>query len=342
MANTRKRFGWWKAGVAVVAVVGLAAATYAVLTAFVFSGCVDIADAKSYTITKLKHDMSPTAVSPNGEYIVGQGDMEANEFVLWHDGEYAKIKKPQAAPSDPIPVAVNDSGTVVVNYGGIDSGRAEVWTYDGAEFQQLKGPGERAHAEAINADGVIVGDGSLTDEGSGPLKWEAGESQARALELPDEIDSDYGLATDVSDDGVVIGTIADDSWLWDESGKGRRLAQSSADIPPPPPTITGDWAVAGNRKWNLAEDREYPQVDERSVWNAIDACGRMYGVDRDVTGDAVVHDTKLRKLPALDKTVDEHYPDVPEDPMGEVYEVSHDGSVLIGESKGWKVIWTYS
>jgi uncharacterized membrane protein len=162
----------------------------------------------SCTLEKLPvPDNEPMALvsggDPTGRYLVGRSYPGGGRYqaVIWHDGKVKKVMLPgdlEESLQD-----VNSAGTAV---GWSYQGKSEKDTgpvpYVYADGKVSKLPGaERGSALAINDAGAIVGD----DNNKTPLVWPS--ATKRPIRLPLPAGASGGEASDIDEDGTVVGNV---------------------------------------------------------------------------------------------------------------------------------------
>jgi uncharacterized membrane protein len=113
-------------------------------------------------------------------------------------------------PSETVPVAINDSGTVVGTTRGLDQQAARAWVWDAAAgTRPLVADGAPAFApRAINGAGVVAGTMGDGPQASVAALWDPATGTATALPRPEGRST--AVAEDVNDAGVVVGWTAGD------------------------------------------------------------------------------------------------------------------------------------
>jgi uncharacterized membrane protein len=181
---------------------------------------------------------SVIAVDATGRYVVGafyEGVSADPAVVLWHDGT------PQVlAMGTPLygVQAVNSAGVVA----GTDTGKQRAVRYRDGQVKLLPlPPGAVAtSATAVNSRGDIVGDGHFADGSWKALLWPANGASPTVLAAP----LNEAHATGISDDGTVVGYLADGEqpYLWRPNGHGEPLPVPGGQRRGKAAGIQGDWA----------------------------------------------------------------------------------------------------
>ncbi|HWS32022.1 MAG TPA: hypothetical protein VN408_04680 [Actinoplanes sp.] len=167
-----------------------------------------------------------TAGDPSGRHHAGRLYDAAENVIIWTNGKIdAKVRMPgkDASIGD-----INRSGIgVATSYHGSTE---QAYVYRDGEFTVLDGTGTRAFA--INDAGVIVG-GIGDFQNQAPVRWNTAGAKLERLPVPDEYP--FGMATDIAEDGTVLGAVGDGrftatAYLWLPDGTGKEL---------PLPTVNG-------------------------------------------------------------------------------------------------------
>lgn len=162
----------------------------------------------------LWYNLLPTAISSNGQVVVGSGDkvfrlcddITRSQAFIWHvDGSLAALDPADCTdglPDESRANAVNDDGTVVV---GSRLNRAFRWTASGGFT--IIGPAG-SDAISVSADGVKV----LVSSALGLSVTDGGGSPVLVSDDPD-------LSAVISGDGnVVAGNGPKGGWVWTQNG----------------------------------------------------------------------------------------------------------------------------
>ncbi|MGP4014715.1 hypothetical protein [Saccharopolyspora sp. 5N708] len=192
--------------------------------------------------------------SPDGVSLVGASNDggSGGAAVIWRDGEVAEIV--EGAPG--ALVDVNSSG-VAVGDSVDDQQNHHPWIHQGGEVRELTGEGT---PWAVGEDERIVGS-RLKPTPNGPpvavpAVWEPGANDPVDLPMPGE---QTGRASDISADGTIVGTVAQDAYVWRPDGTHGPLKRPDG-IPAAEGVsasrIGGPWVVgwtmsAGVVRWNL-------------------------------------------------------------------------------------------
>lgn len=169
-----------------------------------------------------------TGADPTGRYIVGRTYPRQGEYqaVIWHDGAGRTVPLPgdlEESLTD-----VNSTGTAVGwSYaGGEGDARPVPYVYRDGEVSRLPGV-ESGSAYAVNDDGAIVG----ADDDGHALLWSS--ATARPTRLPVPAGAAEARASDIDDDGTVVGAIGHDRpYVWFPDGTHRQLALPTLDGKP--------------------------------------------------------------------------------------------------------------
>jgi uncharacterized membrane protein len=164
---------------------------------------------------------------PTGRWIVGRSYPKGDSYqaIIWHDGTPTKVPLP--GDSEEMLEDVNSAGTAV---GWSYEGAGPVpYVYRDGTVSGLPGA-DHGSAVAINDAGAIAG-----DAGGAPVVWPSATSAPSVLPLPSGAST--GSATDIDEDGTVVGNIDDDRpYVWFADGTHREL---------PLPTLDGAPAAIG-------------------------------------------------------------------------------------------------
>jgi len=198
-------------------------------------------------------DMDPTGryivgsygppVGPNGEWSPSDGATGQALPVRWDDGVGRVIPIAGEDINSVFVSGVNQQGAVV---GGLRrNGSSAAWvSLDGTTWSLLPTPPgyDEASAIGISDNNEIVG---YVDEGTAPAPavWSAGPGDrwtARVIDVPDGV---AGMALAITHDGLLVGILRGEPYVWDADGTARAL--------PLPDGLTwgdvvdarGDWAV---------------------------------------------------------------------------------------------------
>jgi hypothetical protein len=148
-----------------------------------------------------------TAGDPTGRYLAGMDgpiDGPSNDGILWTDGH--PVTFPIAG--DHVDVTDVSSTGAVIGDRGTAHGRVG-WIWTGGRIADLTGP--NTIPRAINGHGEIVGyvtqDPNAQVLRSTPIVWRSPTATARTLPLPQGYSG--GQATDVDEDGTILGRVTD-------------------------------------------------------------------------------------------------------------------------------------
>jgi uncharacterized membrane protein len=333
------------AAVAVATSVSLAMADHAVVD---YSGTNAMAKS-SCKITALdgpkgNKEGSVEAVSPSGEYLVGEADGKTG---VWHDDEFTALGKADLSAVD-----VNDDG-VVAGSGDDGSDREGPWVWSDGKFTNLEPPKGATNAKAnvtgISADGDVIGNaGTYVDDQSqtaDPLLWKMGETKPAKLKKTKKEAS----ANDISADGTIVGSQQNGEngtvvpWVWKGDGAGKRLPKIPGDDGDDleATKISGDFVTARGGDdftdtyvWNLSDGTSSKKPFTMTDPTGVSDTGKLvYGaLIADIESDwdtsyAVIETAKgIEQLPLL---VDEE--DLGNNTNG-VMSASQDGSLLAGDA----------
>ena len=175
-----------------------------------------------------------TGADPTGRIIVGRaylgdGDKQA---LMWRDG---KVQKLPLVGGDPSLNDVTTGGTAVgFEFGPGEEGQFPVVYRDGTVKRLTGGKGE---ANGINEAGAIAGVLGESVRDVVPARWAGPDRQPERLPLP-AYDS-FGRATDIDEDGTVVGYLGDQEtpYVWFPDGEHRPL---------PLPTVDGKTPIGGD------------------------------------------------------------------------------------------------
>jgi hypothetical protein len=144
-----------------------------------------------------------TGADPTGRFIVGRtypnGHNGVYPILMWDNGKPSRIVLPGA---DQLLSDVTTTG-VAVGSGWGDKGPRS-YIYRDGKVSLLPAAGS-SQAEAINDAGQIVGSRDEGAAGSKPVIWR--DSSAQPVDLPLPASKSTGQATDIDENGTVIGTV---------------------------------------------------------------------------------------------------------------------------------------
>ncbi|GAA2884552.1 hypothetical protein Acy02nite_17770 [Actinoplanes cyaneus] len=154
---------------------------------------------------------------PTGKFFVGRSYPKAGGYqaVIWHNGVAEEVPLP--GDEEELLHDVNTSGTAV-GWSYIGENTPMPFVFRDGKVTQLPGVSSGS-AYAINRDGKIVG-----DDGAHPLLWSS--PSAGPTQLPVPAGTQTAIATDIDDDGTVIGTLDNKVpyvWLPDGTHHALRL-----------------------------------------------------------------------------------------------------------------------
>jgi hypothetical protein len=275
---------------------------------------------------------------PSGRYFVGRSyPKDGYQAVIWHNGVGAEVPLPGDREEEL--TDVNASGTAVGwSYDNDDS---VPFVYHDGKVSQLSGVTHGA-AAAINGSGAIVG-----DDGAHPVFWSSPTAEARLLPVP--AGSGPAEASDIDEDGTVVGTIDNKTpyvWLPDGSHHALKLPDLGGDpLEGRVRNISGGWVTgvvneAGPDK--AASGRNKAAGQAKAVrWNV--RTGEVVVVDQlDKYADAVNPlgwqvgiGTQGRPVLVAGKTTVQ-LPGIADHPAGNLTDIpatlSNDGHVIGGQS----------
>ncbi|MEH1127155.1 hypothetical protein [Micromonospora sp. CPCC 206061] len=217
-----------------------------------------------------------TGIDPTGRYVVGRSQSAdgKSHVIMWDDGTPQQIPVPG---SDQRLVDVNAAGEAVGS--SFQGGKEVPWVYRDGKLNRLGGSAGTVPV-AINQAGRIAGYRNVSSDRAVPVVWQAWNEEPVDLPLPGE--ASKGYASDVADDGTVVGTVylagdnpaGERGYLWPTSGSASTL---------PLPTVEGVQAK-GFHALTLTDER-------RDDAGRLEA-GRVTGsVARKVPGQKeLVHD----------------------------------------------------
>lgn len=287
-----------------------------------------------------------TSVDPDGEYVAGRTYPEFQEsfaeyrVVVWHNDDIIEVEVPG---SDQSMKAINRHGdgigTTYLN------DEAVSFTYIDGDVSVFEDDPD-IQLWDINDDGVIVGERGESDGNySGvPLVWYSNDSDPVELKLPD--DSTHGIARAVSDNGMIVGTVAlSKDWsnaipyMWDAQGNGMPLSMEGAlpDSWVAIEGVAGNWAYGTLRepleevdnndddqldhrvsfaKWNL-ESHDI-EVDDKTFGDYLNQHGWIAGGGILGTEPYLLVDGEKVTLPGFDLNIDldDEFPEYHHGPNG--------------------------
>ena len=168
-----------------------------------------------------------TGADPTGRFIVGRTYPDDHQgsypILIWDNGKPSRIVLPGADQ------ALNDVTTtgVAVGSGWGDDGPVS-YIYRDGKVSPLPATGS-SQAEAINDAGQIVGSRERGEAGTQPVIWSSSSAQPVDLPLPGP--KSTGQATDIDEDGTVVGTV------W-ENPTPKDLAAPKDPVATPTPGMT--------------------------------------------------------------------------------------------------------
>jgi hypothetical protein len=145
-----------------------------------------------------------TGADPTGRFIVGR-TYPANDhsgaypILMWDNGKPSRIVLPGA---DQVLSDVTTTGVAVGSGWGDNGPRSYI--YRDGKVSLLRAAGS-SQAMAINDAGQIVGSQDVGAAGSKPVIWR--DSSAQPVDLPLPASKSTGHATDIDENGTVIGTV---------------------------------------------------------------------------------------------------------------------------------------
>ncbi|AEV81552.1 hypothetical protein ACWT_0539 [Actinoplanes sp. SE50] len=288
-----------------------------------------------------------------GRYLVGRSYPKENEWqpVIWQDG---------AASTVPIPgtfekqlADVNASG-VAVGWGFSSKTTSLPYVFGNGQVTRLPGV-TGGQALAINDRGAIVG-----DDGSRPVLWRSATAQPTRLPVPPG--TTHAQATDIDQDGTVVGTIDDRiPYVWLPDGTHHPLSLPDLDGEPVEGRafhISGGWVsgvvntrgaaagLAAERgeirvvRWNLRTGAATPVTAFDKRADAINAQGWQTGIAAGGGGAVLVADGTTLPLSGLAPAGDDRLAVI-------ANAVSYDGRTVAGQADDaagriQPVVWTCS
>ncbi|MEJ3745972.1 hypothetical protein WEI85_22105 [Actinomycetes bacterium KLBMP 9797] len=287
-----------------------------------------------------------TGGDPSGRYVVGRSYPDSSQtprILIWENG---KVTAVAMEGQDQALRDVNSAGAAVgYSFVGDDEAlRTAAWVYRDGKMSRLAG--DNAEAHAINEDGVIVGvvDGK-------PALWRTPTSEPTLLKTPGA--GWIGQATDIDDDGTVVGrlakgeTEAEAGYLWRPGGALEKLPVPAVDGKQATEYTASSirngwvagWALLGERssgkrdaaagkpagggeirapRWNLRTGA----VDTPDGIRMVEGINRHGWVVGEASGPVLLADGRTVQLPTLGH--DDTIPSI-------VYTVSDDGRTLAGQ-----------
>ena len=226
-----------------------------------------------------------TAADPSGRYQVAQAltSLGQTSVGIWRNGAGSTLITPDEGYIEPLDVNVRAE---VVGFSYTSSSPIRGWRYQGGQQVTLEPPAgyDTSHAEAINAAGEVAGRadaGSLTSARA--VAWTSG-NVVRLLPLPDGFTA--AQATDIDDDGVVVGfaTGYDGGMetkrqpvVWPVEGGYRLLPTSTTDGWASVASVRNGIAVGEDNgfavSWTLANDTRTVLSTESSTATDVNAGG---------------------------------------------------------------------
>lgn len=256
-----------------------------------------------------------TAADPTGRYIAGRGypkDPLANLDrypVVWEDGVPRAVDIPGIDQSVTDLISTGDG--VAIGYDE-QSWAGQAFRYSRGTVTGLPELGE-VFRLAINERGDIAGT-HHTPEGVRPFVVRAAGPSAAPVDLPLPVGTSHGEATDIDEDGTVVGFVgdatgADRAYRWTPEGAGRNLlvpagtGKDSRAL-----VVRGGWVagwVAGNNpgeflalRWQLStrDVQAFPRLFTAAA--GVNADGWLTGTDQQGRALLVAGDGDL-SLPGL-------------------------------------------
>lgn len=119
-------------------------------------------------------------------------------------------------------LAINASGQVTgQSYTADGKLHAFITDADGLNMRDLNVPSYRSSGFGINASGQVVGRAELADGSVHAFVTDADAQNPRLLELPNGIE---GYASAINDDGIITGSVSEDSFVSDAQGNIRLIS----------------------------------------------------------------------------------------------------------------------
>ncbi|HLL69547.1 MAG TPA: hypothetical protein VK453_28080 [Micromonosporaceae bacterium] len=182
-----------------------------------------------------------TGVDPTGRYLAGAlgqvDDANPGRALLWTDGQLSVLAPPGTSAEA---VAVNSAGVVVGK--SLRAGRSFGWVYRNGTYSELAPPsGLVAVPVAINERGDIAGWAWAAGDGNETAVVWAADRPATARRLTA---AGPAIASDIADDGTVVGTLGDGTrpYVWAPDGTGRPLAGPDSQSTGKVLAVAGPWA----------------------------------------------------------------------------------------------------
>jgi uncharacterized membrane protein len=277
---------------------------------------------------------------PAGKYFVGSDRpvVGGKQGAIWHDGVATEVPLP--GNSDKLLTDVNASGTAV-GWSYATASTPVPYVYSGGKVSQLPGV-QNGQALAINSRGQIVG--VAADE---PVLWKSATAEPTPLPLPAGAES--GQASDIDEDGTVIGTVDNKvPYVWLPNGTHHALKLPDLDGKPAEGRathirdgwVTGNANDAGGGKaaglktktegkskvvrWNLRSGQVQIVDAIDKMADAINAQGWQTGIAKQGGATLYAGNTEV-VLPGLAPNPQDHYAHI-------ANTLSDDGRTVAGQS----------
>ena len=233
-----------------------------------------------------------TATDPSGRYQVAQTltSLDRLEVAIWHNGAGSILIKPALGYIEPLDVNVRAE---VVGYAYTSFSPIRGWRFRDGERITLHPPAGlgSSTAVAINAAGEVAGYAENASSARA-IAWTAG-NVVRLLPLPDGFTA--AQATDIDDDGVVVGfASAEDEQgmtskrqpvVWPVAGGYRLLPTSDANGWASVEAVRNGIAVGDDNgtavSWNLTNDARTVLSTEPARATDVNAGGDVAVVKQD-------------------------------------------------------------
>jgi uncharacterized membrane protein len=281
-----------------------------------------------------------SGADPTGKYFVGRSYPTGGGYqgVIWHDGVGTEVPLPGS--SEEQLADVNASGTAV-GWSYLTENTPTPFVYHDGKVTQLPSV-QNGQALAINNRGQIVG--VAADE---PVLWKSATAEPTPLPLPAGAQS--GQASDIDEDGTVIGTVDNKvPYVWLPNGTHHALKLPDLDGKPAEGRamhirdgwVTGNANEAGGGKaagrktktegtskvvrWNLRSGQMNIVDAIDKMADAINAQGWQTGIAKQGGATLYAGNTEVA-LPGLAPNPQDHYADI-------ANALSDDGQTVAGQS----------
>jgi hypothetical protein len=356
----RRRTRWWSGGMAVVALTATTAAGGTLAFSAlgrpapapprpIASPSPSVAVAapptgpQDCTVTRLPtggiEKALVTGGDPSGRWLVGRvyppGSKQKRPLVVWRDGKI----------DSQIRIGGDDDSLIDVNAHGeaVGSGfNPEVRPYAYRDGKARTLAGGEGIATAINDAGVVVGALGPPDEGD-PVRWASATARPQRLALPAGAES--GMATDIDEEGNILGTITpkgeeSTGYLWLADGTVRRMPMPDVDGRPAdmfwPAAIRNGWVV-GRSVVDTENARDFVYFRYRIATDRYEELAPGSGMPARVAANGWVLGDGVRPVVTTDAgrtTMLPAYPKLKGDQQYLVEAFSDDGLTVAGYSAG--------